>query len=252
VYIDITPEDKSSGGPDEYDSFCRSVDSDWDSKYEELRAVVYKWLVNRGFIESTPVRNFDQAQFNLAHFQIIYSEGAFEAIATAPIGKSSFLYSGPGSRNQQAHERFLAPVQEQIKKMVFVELQRIVAMQKARSTQQQYLPGFDKPPQTSMSEPETYNLSHFQIGVHEDGRIGNDRAFTLTIKFTAHDATTQDEMNQIKDLIGAIDNIFPRIVSECGRWLRNYGWQFQRDLVPFEPNHDPPVPPQTLLSPGTM
>lgn len=256
LYIDITPEDETSGGPDDYDSFCQSVYRDWDSKYEEVRAAVYKWLVNRGFIESTPVRNF-QDQSNLTHFQIMHEDGELEAIATAPIGTSSVLGNGPGYHNPQAHERFLAPVQEQIKKMVFGELQRIVAMHKARPRQQQYLPGFDKPPQTSMGEPETYDLSHFQIGVQENVRVRNDRAFALTIKFSAHDATTQEEMNQIKDLIGTIDNIFPRIVSECGRWLQNYDWQFQRDLekdrpvdeVPFEPNHDPPAPPQAPLSP---
>jgi hypothetical protein len=227
--IDINDPDRMSGSPDEYNAYCRSISDDWDDKYDEVRGIILKWLLDNEFATPTPVREFSTSEFQFQNFEVKFDGGDMTAAAEGFIGQ---YYP----ELDTASESTIEPA---IRNMVSMELARIINELKHP---QGYLPGFEPPEvPTNIKEHYLYNLSNFTLRLKRrwDSSIPK---IALIITFEANDLTSEEDMAEVIELMRVVDRLFPRILDEATRLLEIHHEQKRNKLRAEEMRRSPENP----------
>jgi hypothetical protein len=208
-YLDVNDSDGGFGDPDEFNNFCQELYDDWDQKNEELKKIIISWLIENEFIHQTPVRQSWESLPQFQNFEVELTGGDLTASVRDSIGSADAFYKMGGTAE------FKGFVVKAIRKLVFTDLQKLIVSRKSRSG---YLPGFE--PEQPVRE--VYDINRFKVDVGL-GRVSG--TVDLKIDFEASDLTSQDEMEEIVDLLRLVDRMFPAIIQQCAVWLANYSRQ---------------------------
>ena len=228
IFISVDDENNNSGGPDDYNRFCNSIDNDWEDEYEKLVKCIREWFMDQGFMPLTPVRKYSGELQDEMWKNFDWNSnknGELSVTASNAIGDSKHLFETGDDRD------FNFAIDRTVKQVM---LDAMMSDYNATKNQQ-YFRGME--PEEPHLHPMLFNLNYHMKNkvelVSRRALYTDEESFPamLSVSFEYNDSASQETIDEFKHLITVADRVFPIMVRESARVFKEYERQHQAHIA---------------------